>query len=81
MSEERFYSVTEAANYLGVTRTRVLELITLERLSAQKVGNAYIIRAEDVESFEPLSVGRPSKAKKETKLSKTTKTKKKSKKR
>jgi excisionase family DNA binding protein len=52
-------STAEVGARLGVTRQRVLELITEGRLSAMKVGRAYIIRAGDVASLDRLRVGRP----------------------
>jgi excisionase family DNA binding protein len=57
--EEKVLSTAETAEQLGVTRQRVLELITDERLHAIKVGRAYVIRASDVASLELRSVGRP----------------------
>ncbi|HWW74328.1 MAG TPA: helix-turn-helix domain-containing protein [Pyrinomonadaceae bacterium] len=58
--EDKLLSTAEVAGQLGVTRQRVLELITEERLPATKVGRAYVIRAGDVASLELRSVGRPS---------------------
>jgi excisionase family DNA binding protein len=59
---EKLLSTAEVADHLGVTRQRVLELITEERLPAIKVGRAYVIRAGDVDSLELRSVGRPKSA-------------------
>jgi excisionase family DNA binding protein len=55
-------STAEVAAKLGVTRQRVLELITKDRLRAKKVGRAYVVRSKDVSAFSRLKVGRPSKA-------------------
>lgn len=55
-------STAEVAAQLGVTRQRVLELITKDRLRARKVGRAYVVRSKDVSAFSRLKVGRPSKA-------------------
>lgn len=57
--ENKLLSTAEAAEQLGVTRQRVLELITDKRLPALKVGRAYVIRAGDVAALELRSVGRP----------------------
>lgn len=57
--ENKLLSTAEVAEQLGVTRQRVLELITDDRLPALKVGRAYVIRAGDVAALELRSVGRP----------------------
>ena len=62
MSEGELLSTAEVARQLGVTRQRVLELITEGRLVAVKVGRAYVVRAGDLASLRLLEVGRPSKA-------------------
>jgi excisionase family DNA binding protein len=51
----------DVAAQLGVTRQRVLELITRSRLPASKVGRAYVVRALDVDSLQLRKVGRPPK--------------------
>jgi excisionase family DNA binding protein len=61
--EDKLLSTADVAAQLGVTRQRVLELITDERLPAIKVGRSYIVRAADVSSLELGKVGRPPKSK------------------
>ena len=61
--DDKLLSTAEVAGQLGVTRQRVLELITDERLAAIKVGRSYVIRAGDVAALELRSVGRPTKSK------------------
>jgi excisionase family DNA binding protein len=56
---DRLLSTAEVATQLGVSRQRVLELITEDRLPARKVGRSYIVRATDVDSLELYEVGRP----------------------
>jgi len=54
-------SVVEAASRLDVNRSRVLQLIELERLRAQKVGKQWIVDSESVERLRNLDrmPGRP----------------------
>lgn len=60
--EDKLLSTADVAAQLGVTRQRVLELITNERLPAMKVGRSYVIRASDLSSLELGKVGRPPKS-------------------
>ena len=62
VAEDKLLSTAEVAAQLGVTRQRVLELITGERLPAIKVGRSYVVRAGDLASLELRKVGRPPKA-------------------
>lgn len=41
-------SITEAAKVLGISRQRVWKLIQGLKLSAQKVGNVYVINTTEV---------------------------------
>jgi excisionase family DNA binding protein len=61
--DDKLLSTAEVASQLGVTRQRVLELIGEDRLSAIKVGRAFVVRATDVAKLELRSVGRPPKPK------------------
>lgn len=54
-------STAEVAAQLGVTRQRVLELITKERLPARKVGRSYVVRSSDLSSLSRFRIGRPAK--------------------
>ncbi len=58
---DKLLSTAEVAAHLGVTRQRVLELIGEERLSALKVGRAYVVRADDLSSLSIGKAGRPPK--------------------
>jgi excisionase family DNA binding protein len=62
---DKLLSTAEVAAHLGVTRQRVLELITGERLPAMKVGRAYVVRSGDLSSLSLGKAGRPPKAKPE----------------
>lgn len=46
--EDRLLSTADVAVQPGVTRRRVLELITDERLPSMKVGRSYVVRASDL---------------------------------
>jgi excisionase family DNA binding protein len=60
--EDKLLSTADVAAQLGVTRQRVLELITEERLLAMKVGRSYVVRASDLSALELGKVGRPPKS-------------------
>jgi excisionase family DNA binding protein len=51
----------EVAEKLGVTVTRVQQLILAERLPAEKKGRDYFINEEDLKLVEDRKPGRPSK--------------------
>lgn len=53
--------VTVAARELGLSTSRVRELIKLDRLPAQRIGREYAITREDLEAFKLIDrpVGRP----------------------
>ncbi len=57
-----FLTTQQAADKLGVHRSRVHALIQAGRLPAQKFGNVYMIREEDLKLVEERKVGRPAKA-------------------
>ena len=59
VEEERFNSVAEVAEKLGVTRARVNQLISSGRLPAQRVGRAFVIRESDIALVESRRAGRP----------------------
>jgi excisionase family DNA binding protein len=59
MSKEVLLSVSEAADKLGISRWRINQLINQERLPAQKVGRAYIIKESDLKLVEDRKPGRP----------------------
>lgn len=57
----KLLSAAEAAARLGVTSRRVLALIELRRLPAEKIGRDWVIREADVDAFAPRPSGRPKK--------------------
>jgi excisionase family DNA binding protein len=69
-SDEEYISVSEAAEILGISRQRVLQLIEAGRLEARKVGNSYIIARSALQTVEDRKPGRPAKAKEATKKAK-----------
>ena len=56
----------DAADRLGVHRSRIHALIQAGRLPAQKFGSVYMIKEEDLKLVEDRKVGRPRKAQTET---------------
>ena len=64
--ETKLLSVRQAAAALGVNRQRVQQLIESKRLPARKVDTYYVIREIDLELVRERKVGRPSKAKADT---------------
>ncbi len=69
MSEE-FISTTDAADHLGITRQRVLQLIEAGRLPAKLFANVYMIRKADLRLIEDRTPGRPPKEATTTKATK-----------
>lgn len=63
MNREQYISTNEAAEVLGVTRQRVLQLIQDGRLKAERFANVYMIRRGDLEHIEERPMGRPPKPK------------------
>ena len=61
MSEKtsKLLSVKQASERLKVNRQRVLQLIGAKRLPAEKVGNIYVIRENDLKLVENRKAGRP----------------------
>jgi len=55
-------STNEAAERLGISRQRVLQLISSGRLQAEKFANVYMIREADLKGVADRPVGRPPKA-------------------
>ena len=55
--------MTVAARELGLSTSRVRELIQLGKLPAQKLGREYAITREDLEAFKLIDrpIGRPPK--------------------
>ncbi len=64
MSKEiKLLSVAEVAERLGVTRARVNQFISENRLPAQRIGRSFAIREEDLGLVENRKTGRPPKVK------------------
>jgi excisionase family DNA binding protein len=61
-----FLTTQQAADKLGVHRSRIHALIQAGRLPAQKFGNVYMIKEADLKLVEERKTGRPPKAKAET---------------
>lgn len=56
---ENLLSTSEVAAILGITRRRVLALIKAGRLPAQRIGDSWIIRRQDLELVKDRKRGRP----------------------
>ncbi len=52
-------TAAQAGEILGVTRHRVIQLITAGRLPAEKVGMQYLIKPADLEKVKDRKPGRP----------------------
>lgn len=65
MERGDYITTNEAAESLGVTRQRVLQLIQDGRLKAEKFSNVYMIRPADLSNIEEKPIGRPPKPKAE----------------
>lgn len=48
MSMNKFYSTTEVAKILGISRIAVFKMIKRGALKARRVGNAYLIDEKDI---------------------------------
>ena len=59
--DESYISTNDAAAVLGITRQRVLQLITRGQLKAEKFANIYMIRKDDLKDVEDRPIGRPPK--------------------
>jgi len=55
-------STAEAADALGITRQRVIQLIAAGRLKAEKFASVYMIRRSDLSAVEERPQGRPPKS-------------------
>jgi excisionase family DNA binding protein len=62
MSAEGYISTTDAAEKLGITRQRVLQLIESGRLPASLFANVYMIREADLKLIADRPPGRPPKS-------------------
>lgn len=60
---EEYLSVTQVADELGITRQRVLQLITDSRLKAERFANVYMIPRSALDSVRDRPTGRPPKPK------------------
>lgn len=52
MADEELFTVTQAAERLGMHRTAVHRALVQGRLGAQRVGSTWIMRQEDIEEYE-----------------------------
>ncbi len=62
-----FLTTNEAAQILGITDTRIRQLILSGKLPSKKFGRDHMISREDLSLIENRRNGRPSKAKMERK--------------
>ncbi|MBI5740206.1 MAG: helix-turn-helix domain-containing protein [Nitrospirae bacterium] len=62
----KYYTTEEAAQYLGVTSSRIRQFIISERLESDKYGRDHLIREDELERFAKdgkKKRGRPKKEK------------------
>jgi excisionase family DNA binding protein len=64
LSMKGYITSKEAAERLGVSKRRVLALITAGALPAKMFGTFYVIKESDLKLVENRKPGRPSKRKK-----------------
>jgi excisionase family DNA binding protein len=57
--KEDYVSTNDAADALGISRQRVLQLIKTGRLKAEKFANVYMIHRPDLSAVEDRPQGRP----------------------
>ena len=62
----KIISTAEAAKRLNVTVSRVRKMIVAKRLKAIKVGREWLIDPKDLDAVKDRKVGRPRKARKNT---------------
>lgn len=56
---DELLTTLEAAERIGVSRARVLQLIAEGQLPARRLGSQWVVRAQDVDAFERQPVGYP----------------------
>lgn len=56
---DKLISTKEAAEKLGISLRRVQALVTSGRLPAQKIGNSYVMREDDLALVKERKAGRP----------------------
>lgn len=61
MSDSKLLTTAEVAKRLNVTRWRVNALITDKRLKAEKYGQVWLVREEDLAEVMERKPGRPAK--------------------
>jgi excisionase family DNA binding protein len=61
--EDTHVSTSEAAEILGVTRQRVLQVIQQGSLKATRLANVYLIKKSDLADVKDRKPGRPAKKK------------------
>lgn len=62
----KYFTTEEAAQYLGVTSSRIRQFIISERLESEKYGRDHLIRKDELERFAKNGKkkrGRPKKGK------------------
>ena len=71
MEQERLLTTQEAAERLGLTDSRVRQLVLEGRLPAQKFGHLNMIREQDLKLVSNIKRGRPAKVDKKTSTGKS----------
>ena len=60
---DELLTTQQVAERLGITDSRVRQLVLEGRLPAQRFGRSHMIRAADLKAVEGMKRGRPAKAK------------------
>lgn len=71
MGQEKLLTTQEAAEVLGLTDSRVRQLVLEGRLPAQKFGHLNMIREQDLKLVSNIKRGRPAKADKKSSTGKS----------
>jgi excisionase family DNA binding protein len=66
MANDQLLTTQQAAERLGITDSRVRQLVLEGRLPAQKFGHLNMIREQDLELVSDIKRGRPPKKDKKT---------------
>lgn len=67
---ENLISISEAARIREVSHSAIQDLIKREKLTAIEIGGRRFLNRDEVENFEPESIGRPPKEKSSKKVMK-----------
>lgn len=62
-NEEKYLSLKEAADKIGLSRQRILKLVATNQLPATKIGSYWVVKESDLSLIHERKPGRPPKNK------------------